>query len=84
MTRVAIYTRVSTGGQTTQNQLRELRAVARREGIAEGIFGHRLKPLVEPARAPLRLCDDDDDGGGDEHEGSSDENDAQCGPHFGP
>jgi DNA invertase Pin-like site-specific DNA recombinase len=33
MTRVAIYTRVSTGGQTTQNQLRELRAVARREGF---------------------------------------------------
>ena len=31
MTRVAIYTRVSTGGQTTQNQLRELRAVAKRE-----------------------------------------------------
>ena len=32
MTRVAIYTRVSTGGQTTANQLRELRAVAEREG----------------------------------------------------
>jgi DNA invertase Pin-like site-specific DNA recombinase len=32
MARVAIYTRVSTGGQTTQNQLRELRAVAKREG----------------------------------------------------
>src|SRR5262249_33020695 len=32
--------------------------------------------------APLRLCGEDD--GGDEHEGSSDENDGQCGPHFGP
>src|SRR4051812_28054570 len=32
MARVAIYTRVSTGGQTTENQLRELRAVAAREG----------------------------------------------------
>ena len=32
MARVAIYTRVSTGGQTTANQLRELRAVAKREG----------------------------------------------------
>ena len=32
MTRVAIYTRVSTGSQTTENQLRELRAVAEREG----------------------------------------------------
>jgi DNA invertase Pin-like site-specific DNA recombinase len=32
MTRVAIYTRVSTGGQTTANQLRELRAVAERLG----------------------------------------------------
>ena len=31
MTQVAIYTRVSTGGQTT-HQLRELRAVAKREG----------------------------------------------------
>lgn len=32
MTRVAIYTRVSTGSQTTENQLRELQAVAKREG----------------------------------------------------
>jgi DNA invertase Pin-like site-specific DNA recombinase len=32
MANVAIYTRVSTSGQTTQNQLRELRAVAKREG----------------------------------------------------
>lgn len=32
MTRVAIYTRVSTGGQTTANQLRELRAAAERLG----------------------------------------------------
>lgn len=32
MTRVAIYARVSTGGQTTENQLRELRAVAKRLG----------------------------------------------------
>jgi DNA invertase Pin-like site-specific DNA recombinase len=31
-TRVAIYTRVSTGAQTTENQLRELRAVAERLG----------------------------------------------------
>jgi DNA invertase Pin-like site-specific DNA recombinase len=31
-TRVAIYTRVSTGGQTTENQLRELRAAAERLG----------------------------------------------------
>lgn len=30
--RVAIYTRVSTGSQTTENQLRELRAVAERHG----------------------------------------------------
>ncbi|MGB6938238.1 MAG: recombinase family protein [Xanthobacteraceae bacterium] len=30
--RVAIYTRVSTGGQTTANQLRELRAAAKRLG----------------------------------------------------
>ena len=30
--RVAIYVRVSTVGQTTENQLRELRAVAKREG----------------------------------------------------
>lgn len=46
--RVAIYTRVSTGGQTTANQLRELRAAAERLGhqvIAEftdeGISGAR-------------------------------------------
>jgi hypothetical protein len=32
--------------------------------------------------SPLRLCGEE--GGGDEHEDSSDENDAQCGPHFGP
>jgi DNA invertase Pin-like site-specific DNA recombinase len=32
MTRVAIYTRVSTGGQTTANQLRELRPAAERLG----------------------------------------------------
>jgi DNA invertase Pin-like site-specific DNA recombinase len=32
MSRVAIYVRVSTIGQTTENQLRELRAVAKREG----------------------------------------------------
>lgn len=32
MARVAIYTRVSTDSQTTENQLRELRAVAKREG----------------------------------------------------
>ena len=32
MARVAIYVRVSTAGQTTENQLRELRAVAKREG----------------------------------------------------
>ena len=32
MARVAIYARVSTGGQTTENQLRELRAVAKRLG----------------------------------------------------
>ena len=32
MTRVAIYTRVSTGSQTTTNQLRELRAAAKRLG----------------------------------------------------
>jgi DNA invertase Pin-like site-specific DNA recombinase len=31
-TRAAIYTRVSTGGQTTENQLRELRAAAERLG----------------------------------------------------
>ncbi len=30
--RAAIYARVSTDGQTTKNQLRELRAVARRMG----------------------------------------------------
>jgi DNA invertase Pin-like site-specific DNA recombinase len=30
MIRVAIYARVSTGGQTTENQLRELRAVSER------------------------------------------------------
>ena len=30
--RVAIYTRVSTGGQTTANQLRELRSAAERLG----------------------------------------------------
>jgi DNA invertase Pin-like site-specific DNA recombinase len=35
MTRVAIYARVSTGGQTSENQLRELRAVAKR-------LGHRV------------------------------------------
>jgi DNA invertase Pin-like site-specific DNA recombinase len=46
MTRVAIYTRVSTSGQTTANQLRELRAVAKRlkhkvaaEFTDEGISG---------------------------------------------
>ena len=31
-TRVAFYARVSTGGQTVENQLRELRAVAKRQG----------------------------------------------------
>ncbi len=35
MTEVAIYTRVSTSGQSTENQLRELRAVAKR-------LGHRV------------------------------------------
>ena len=30
--RVAIYTRVSTNGQTTENQRRELKAVAKRSG----------------------------------------------------
>jgi DNA invertase Pin-like site-specific DNA recombinase len=59
--RVAIYTRVSTGSQTTQNQLRELQAVADRHGwqvIArftdEGISGAKgrdqrpgLKSLME-------------------------------------
>jgi DNA invertase Pin-like site-specific DNA recombinase len=46
--RVAIYTRVSTGGQTTANQLRELRAAAKRLGhqivaefTDEGISGAR-------------------------------------------
>jgi DNA invertase Pin-like site-specific DNA recombinase len=32
MKRVALYVRVSTGGQTTENQQRELRAVAKRAG----------------------------------------------------
>ena len=46
MTRVAIYARVSTGSQTTENQLRELRSVAERLGhqviaefVDEGISG---------------------------------------------
>jgi DNA invertase Pin-like site-specific DNA recombinase len=50
MTRVAIYGRVSTDGQTVENQLRELRAVAKRHGwkiVAEftdhGISGTKGK-----------------------------------------
>jgi DNA invertase Pin-like site-specific DNA recombinase len=46
--RVAIYTRVSTGSQTTENQLRELQAVAERSGwqvvarfTDEGISGSK-------------------------------------------
>jgi DNA invertase Pin-like site-specific DNA recombinase len=46
--RVAVYTRVSTGGQTTANQLRELRAAAKRLGhqivaefTDEGISGSK-------------------------------------------
>jgi DNA invertase Pin-like site-specific DNA recombinase len=59
--RVAIYTRVSTGSQTTENQLRELQAVAKRHGwqvvarfTDEGISGAKdrdqrrgLKGLME-------------------------------------
>jgi hypothetical protein len=64
-----------------------------REFIVTLAARHQL-PVVYPYRvfvtgggltkgdAPLRLCGEDD--GGDEQEGSSDENDGQCGPHFGP
>ncbi len=38
--RVAIYTRVSTGGQTTANQLRELRAAAKRLGHQVVVESH--------------------------------------------
>ena len=48
--RVAIYTRVSTDGQTVQNQLRELKKAARRHGWTvaqtfadEGVSGARGK-----------------------------------------
>jgi DNA invertase Pin-like site-specific DNA recombinase len=38
MKRVGIYLRVSTGGETTENQRRELAAVAGRSGwLAEGV-----------------------------------------------
>ena len=60
MTRVAIYARVSTGGQTTENQLRELRAVANRLGhqvVAEfkdngisGAKGRDQRPRSEERR----------------------------------
>ena len=47
--RVAIYARVSTDGQTTENQLRELRLVAERNGwqivqefVDQGISGARI------------------------------------------
>src|SRR5215475_14548800 len=39
-------------------------------------------PFLVRCAALLRLCEDDD--GDDEYEGSSDENDAQCVPRFGP
>jgi DNA invertase Pin-like site-specific DNA recombinase len=48
MKRAALYARVSTGGQTVENQLRELRAVAKRLGwdvneefVDEGISGSK-------------------------------------------
>jgi len=42
--RVAIYARVSTGDQTTDNQLRELRAVAERAGwhVVEEFVDHAI------------------------------------------
>lgn len=53
--RAAIYARVSTGAQTTENQLRELRQVAERHGwtvVAEfldnGISGARTRPTPRP------------------------------------
>src|SRR5262249_6622953 len=59
-TRVAIYTRVSTGGQTTENQVRELRAAAERLGhqvVAEftdsGISGAKGREQPPGLKRPL-------------------------------
>ena len=59
MARVAIYVRVSTIGQTTENQLRELRAVAKREGhevVAEftdnGISGAKSREARPGSEQP--------------------------------
>jgi hypothetical protein len=55
MARVAIYVRVSTVGQTTENQLRELRAVAKREGhkiVAESRTTASVVPRAA-RRAPV-------------------------------
>jgi predicted site-specific integrase-resolvase len=52
--RVAIYARISTDSQTTKNQLRELRAVARRHSwtVVEVFVDHALQTSV-PFRLPL-------------------------------
>jgi Resolvase, N terminal domain len=49
--RAAIYVRVSTGSQTTENQLRELRGVADRHGwkiVTE--FSDKAPPKLGPVR----------------------------------
>ena len=62
----AIYCRVSTGEQTTDNQLRELRAVARRSGwkVVEvytdqgisGAKGRDQRPAFDQRSAGFRLA----------------------------
>jgi hypothetical protein len=48
MKRVGIYLRVSTNGQTTENQRRELEAVAKRSGWeVVGIYEDRLRPAAQ-------------------------------------
>ena len=51
-TRVAIYARVSTDGQTVENQLRELRAVAKRHDWH--VVGEFLETFLEfpPRQTP--------------------------------
>lgn len=70
MTKVAIYARVSTDKQTTDNQLRELRAIADKNGwelinefIDEGVSGAKgrdKRPRSPNKAGPERIaCPDD-------------------------
>jgi len=53
--RVAFYVRVSTDGQTVENQLGELQAVASRHGDADHDVVAALEQWVEKGIAPKRI-----------------------------